>query len=87
MRLQELTTSLTRSQLGVWAGDTTVRFRGSSSSCFTAWRTEVGPGRSHTEQRRALRGHRDEEGEGDADARVGGAPSGSGSPAAAPSPR
>lgn len=41
MRLQELTTSLTRSQLGVWAGDTIVRFRGSSSSCFTAWRTKV----------------------------------------------
>lgn len=39
MRLQELTTSLTRSQLGVWAGDTMVRFRGSSSSCFTACRT------------------------------------------------
>lgn len=37
MRLQELTTSLTRSQLGVWAGDTMVRFRGSSRSCFTAW--------------------------------------------------
>lgn len=36
MRLQEFTTSLTRSQLGVCAGDTTVRFRGNSSSCFTA---------------------------------------------------
>lgn len=39
MRLQELTTSLTRSQLGVWAGDTMVRFRGSSRSCFTAYGT------------------------------------------------
>lgn len=38
MRLHELTTSLTRSQLGVWAGDTIVRFKGSSRSCFTAWR-------------------------------------------------
>lgn len=37
MRLQELTTSLTRSQLGVWAGDMMVRFRGNSRSCFTAW--------------------------------------------------